>query len=135
MKISEIKIQDEYITCDVKDKISDKLREIMKNKDKRINYIIVTELDKPVGIIGFRDIVLRLLNEKRKIGDILAEEIMASPVVTTKKDKNINEVFNLMSSMGFRSLPVVDDDEKLIGCISINDLMNAIGVDKNDKKV
>lgn len=129
MKISEFKINDEYTTCGKDERLFDMIKKISGNmdSDRRINHIVVTENKKPIGVISFRDIVLRLMNEKRAIGDIKVEEIMTTPVVTAKLDKNAKEIFNLMGAMGFRSLPVVDDKENLVGCITINDLAEKLG--------
>ena len=128
MKISEFSIHDEYISCNKNEKILDILKKVRENKEpnKKINYIVVIDDKKPVGIISFRDIVLRLVGEKKVIGDIKAEDVMTTPVMTTKLSRDAKEIFNLMVQMGFRSLPVVDDKENLMGCITINDLAEKI---------
>jgi CBS domain-containing protein len=92
-----------------------------------MTYIIVTENKKPIGIIGFRDIVMKLMGEKTAFGNIYAEKIMTSPIITVKKDRDAKEIYNLMIGMGFRSLPVVDNKENLVGCITINDLVEKFG--------
>ncbi len=123
MKIDEFEIRDEYITCEKNEKLFEILKRAKEDKNqKKMTYIIVTENKKPIGIIGFRDIVMKLMGEKTAFGNIYAEKIMTSPIITVKKDRDAKEIYNLMIGMGFRSLPVVDNKENLVGCITIGDL-------------
>jgi len=124
MRIDEFEIKDEYICCEKKDKIIDILKMIKEKKEeKKITYVIVVEDNKPIGIISFRDIVLKLMGKKTPLGDISANDVMTSPVMTVKNDKDAKEAQNLMIGMGLKSLPVVDDNENLVGCVTINDLV------------
>jgi CBS-domain-containing membrane protein len=52
-----------------------------------------------------------------------ARDIMASPVVTVRPDTHVKDAAVLLASHGFTALPVVDDDERLIGIVSEADLV------------
>jgi CBS domain-containing protein len=52
-----------------------------------------------------------------------AEDIMSKPVVTVLPETTVKEAAALLSSRGFTALPVVDDDDRLIGIITEADLM------------
>jgi len=59
-----------------------------------------------------------------------ARDIMKSPVITVKKDMRVTEVMDLMAKSNVSGVPVVDDDGKLIGMVTIRLLMN-IAIDGN----
>ncbi len=75
-----------------------------------------------------RDVLKHMLGDplpERKIGDIVAD-IMASTVVTIKPDANIAEAARMMDEKKIRRLPVVDDENVLVGIISRADILKAI---------
>ncbi len=49
--------------------------------------------------------------------------IMSSPVFTIKKDATVREAAKVMAAHRVSGLPVVDDDERVIGIISESDLV------------
>ncbi len=126
MQVGEIPKSDEFVLCEKEDNILDILEKVKKVKTgknpQRVNFILVVDDKKPVGIISYKDIVLKLMNEKKPLGKINAEDVMNSPVMTTKKDRDAKKVLGYMMNMGFRCLPVIDNDGKLVSCISVNDI-------------
>lgn len=50
--------------------------------------------------------------------------IMTSPVITAKKDMVLTEVIKLLLQHRISGVPVVDDDNNLIGIISEHDIIN-----------
>lgn len=48
---------------------------------------------------------------------------MTAPVVTVTPDTAVKDAANLLVSRGFTALPVVDDDERLIGIVTEADLI------------
>ncbi len=137
MLVDNIPKCDEYIVCDKKDRIVDVLKEVKRkgSAKKKINYVIPLENKKPIGIISFRDVALKLMNEKRPLGEIRAEDVMSTPIVTVNKDRDAEDTLKLMVKMGFRSLPVVDQKGELRGCVSLSDLsQNLVKSKKKGKK-
>lgn len=53
---------------------------------------------------------------------MLVERIMTSPVRTLNPENTIEEALNMMSRFSFRHIPIVDDDEKLVGIVSDRDI-------------
>ena len=56
---------------------------------------------------------------------MLIGERMTKPVITIKPDLPVPEALNLMRIEKVRRFPVVDSNNKLVGIVSINDLLNA----------
>jgi CBS domain-containing protein len=54
---------------------------------------------------------------------ITAKDVMNPWVVTTTKDTSISEAIELMLEHRISGLPVVDDDQKLVGIITEKDLL------------
>ena len=79
----------------------------------------------------FKDILRHILGEplpRRKNGDRdIVEEIMTSPAITTKPDADIKEVATILDKRRIKRLPVVDNNNKLIGIISRADIVRFMG--------
>lgn len=76
----------------------------------------------------FKDLLKHMLGEpltERKSGDIVAD-LMASPAVTIKPDATIAEAAQIMDEKRIRRLPVVDDDDRLVGIVSRPDILKAV---------
>ena len=88
---------------------------IAKGKDE-IMYIHVT--DKENKLLGVID-VKELLQADNKA---LLKEIMNKNVITLKKESSIGEATKMFSRYGFRSLPVTDNDNKIVGVVRHRDV-------------
>jgi len=58
----------------------------------------------------------------------LARDVMTSPAVTVRWDASVLEAAALMEEKNIRRLPVVDEDEVLIGIISDGDVREALSI-------
>ena len=57
---------------------------------------------------------------------MLVKDIMNTNVRTTRPDSSINDVAIVMCFNKISGLPVIDDDEKIVGIISEKDILNGI---------
>lgn len=121
MKVMDCKIKDEYVTCDVNDNIVEISKKMGQNK--RFNHVLVLKQGKLVGVISIRDIVERVIAREEDPFRVLAGNIMTSPVTTILGSKDVQEAAKMMTSMNFLSLPVVDENEHLLGVVSIYDII------------
>ncbi len=53
----------------------------------------------------------------------LAQDIMSAPVITLSPDAPLTEAWALMSKKGFRHVPLVSDQGRLVGILSDRDLL------------
>lgn len=77
----------------------------------------------------FKDILRHVLGEplpERKSGN-KAGDVMTSPAITTKPETDIREVARILDERRIKRLPVVDDEDKLVGIISRADIVRVIG--------
>ncbi|WP_169823893.1 CBS domain-containing protein [Bacillus marinisedimentorum] len=93
---------------------------IMKEID--VGVVPVVDQDQVVkGVVTDRDIVVAGLAEKGS-ADFAAEEVMTTNPETCPPDTDVNDAFRLMSDEQIRRLPVTDQNNKLVGIVSIGDL-------------
>jgi acetoin utilization protein AcuB len=59
----------------------------------------------------------------QQISAALAQEIMSTPVITLPAEAPLNDAWALMNKKGFRHLPIVSDQGRLVGIISDRDLL------------
>jgi CBS domain-containing protein len=52
-----------------------------------------------------------------------ARDVMSGPVITVTGEKTVKYAAHLLASHGFTALPVVDDDDRLIGIVTEADLL------------
>ena len=89
---------------------------------ENIGAIVVLEQEKVVGILSERDIV-RGFTQKKSVRNTQAQELMTKNVFTCGIEDNNEDLLNLMVTKHFRHLPVINNKEKLIGVVSIGDLV------------
>lgn len=93
--------------------------------EKNIGALVVIEEEKIVGIITERDYARKIVLMARSSKDTRVREIMSSSVMQVRPDQRSVECMALMTEHRLRHLPVVDND-KLIGVVSIGDLVKDI---------
>lgn len=80
---------------------------------------------RPCGIVTDRDLAVRILagsdGEEKTLHDI-----ESLPLVTCRADATVDELIAMMLGSGVRRVPIVDDDEALIGIVCMDDVMSAL---------
>jgi CBS domain-containing protein len=94
-------------------------------KDKMVGSLVVLDGDKPVGIITDRDIALRVIGEGRG-PETLVEEVMTRDPITVNENASFFELTKLFRDHAVRRLIVVNDEGKLVGLISIDDVFELL---------
>ena len=84
-------------------------------------YILLStptsEGKKPVGMITERDILNRVVRNRRDPERIPAEKIMSTPVITIDRDKTLLEALKVMKAKEIRRLVVIEEG-RLVGVLS-----------------
>ncbi len=104
------------------DKVVDAVSIMSKN-----NYgsIIVTNDNNEVeGIVTERDLMIRLLHEKKDPNTTTMADIMTREVKVAREDDDIIDWLRIMSNERFRHLPIVDQDNKLVSMMSQGDFVS-----------
>lgn len=101
--------------------------EILSDYQANSSYALVMDGSKLLGILTERDIV-RLTAEEVNFDTIKIAEVMTQPVVTLPK-QNLKDIFAplfLFRRYRIRHLPIVDEDDNLIGVISPETIRQAM---------
>jgi len=93
--------------------------------DKRIGALLVVSERRLIGIITERDYARKVILHGRSSRDTQVRDIMTNSLITVTPDHTVDECMRLVTEHRIRHLPVLDDD-KLVGLISIGDLVNSI---------
>ena len=78
-----------------------------------------------------RDLALRIVAEGRDAKSTKVETVMTRSVVTCLADDDLQKALDAMAEHRFRRIPVVDNDNKVVGIIAQADV--ATRVDRPDK--
>jgi CBS domain-containing protein len=79
--------------------------------------------ERPIGIITDRDIVVEVVAAGLTPEALLVSEIIQRPIVTIRDGATFTDVVREMSINGVRRLPVVDEEQALVGIASLDDML------------
>jgi CBS domain-containing protein len=85
--------------------------------------VVLNDSREPIGIITDRDLVERVLSPCTDPQSTPVSEIMTPSPKTISEDDSIEAALTLMRSGRFRRLPVVDRDGKLVGLLTLDDIL------------
>ncbi len=97
--------------------------------EKEVGALVVMDDQTLVGIISERDYARKVVLLGRTSPNTLVKEIMTTHVAYTHLEQSVEECMAIMTDKRIRHLPVIDDG-KLVGIISIGDLVKAIITDQ-----
>jgi CBS domain-containing protein len=76
-----------------------------------------------VGVITDRDICIALATRQATSGSLSVRDVLRPDVQTCSADDDVRDALRLLKNRRVRRLPVVDRQGRLIGIISLNDLV------------
>ena len=91
-------------------------------RDEDIGSVPVAQGNELLGMITDRDIVIRAVADGDGLDQRTAADVMTSGVQCCREDQNVGDVLKDMGDQQIRRLPVVDDEKRLVGIVSIGDL-------------
>ena len=100
-----------------------KLAKTMLEKD--IGAIPVGENDRLVGMVTDRDITLRAVALGKDISKLKARDVMSKGIFWCRDSEDVEEAAHMMESKKVRRLPVIDENKRMVGIISIGDISQA----------
>lgn len=89
-----------------------------------IGAVAVLDGNKVLGIFSERDVMLRVVLEKRDPERTRISEVMTSPVVTITRDCTVDDALKMMLEKHIRHLPVVNSDGSVAAMLSIRNLLH-----------
>jgi CBS domain-containing protein len=95
-------------------------------KRHEIGSVIIVEDEKSKkarGIITERDVIHKVISKGKDPYDTPVENVMSKPLRVIKADTNIEEAAQAMRDNKIKRLPVVNEENELVGIISEGDIM------------
>jgi CBS domain-containing protein len=99
---------------------------------KGIGAVLVIEQGRLLGIVSAKDYGTRVVLQGKNGKDVLAREIMTSPVVTVGPDVKIEDGMQIMVTKKIRHLPILENGE-LVGVVTLADLVRVVLADQEHK--
>jgi CBS domain-containing protein len=92
--------------------------------EKNIGALVAVENGEVIGVLSERDYSRKVVLQGRTSRDTLVGEILSRPAVTVRRKDSIEKCMQLMTSHRIRHLPVVTEDNRPIGLVSMGDMVN-----------
>ncbi|UUV21814.1 CBS domain-containing protein [Paenimyroides aestuarii] len=102
-------------------------------KKHGIRHIPVVEGKKIVGVLSYSDLLKISYADVTETEDAVETvvydmftiaQVMAKTPLTVSADTTVKEVVEILAKETFHSLPVVENDEELVGIVTTTDLLN-----------
>ena len=110
-----------HVTVDTS--VADAIRAML---DRRVGAVaVVDENQRVAGIFTERDVLRRVALSDRNPAEIPVREVMTTPVEMATLDTTPGEALRTMIDYHYRHLPIVDDEGRLLGMLSIRHVLEA----------
>lgn len=103
-----------FVTLDANTTVEQTLR-MMHEKD--IAWVMITENDRLAGILSERDVLYKIADQFDQLRDKPIREVMTPDPVFVYETDSPAKALNMMEIGGFRHLPILDLDEKIVGVL------------------
>lgn len=90
-----------------------------------VGALLVMEGARLAGIFSERDYARKIILQGKSSRETKVREIMTDKVFCAKPELTVDEAMAIMSQKHIRHLPVMTDDNNLLGIVSIGDLVKA----------
>ncbi|MEE9598204.1 MAG: CBS domain-containing protein [Acidiferrobacterales bacterium] len=80
----------------------------------------------PIGILTDRDIVIEVIAEGVDLSSVAIGDVMSFKLLTAREEDDTFDTIKAMQTKGVRRLPVVDKQGRLVGIVTIDDLIDLL---------
>ena len=100
---------------------------------RNVGTLMVLDNDsRPVGILTDRDLAIRVVGKGLDSLGTMVRDVMSKAPECVREDTPIETALSYMRAGPFRRLPVVDDDGKLLGLVSLDDVLDLLSEEFNE---
>jgi len=91
-------------------------------RDEDIGSIPIGENDRLVGMVTDRDIVCKGVANGKDVSALTARDVMTGPIVYCRAEEDIGDAARIMEEHEIRRLPVIDENKRMVGMLSMGDI-------------
>lgn len=102
--------------------------------EKNIGALMVLDSSRNIqGIVTERDIMRRCYHSQTNVKGLAVKDVMTprEKLIVARADDDINDLMGAMTQNRVRHIPVVDEHDKVVGMVSIGDIIKAMLKDKD----
>lgn len=96
-----------------------------KMKKHDVGAIPIGESDRLIGMVTDRDIACRGFGNSRDPATLTARDVMTKGIVYCTEGEDLDDAVRVMEQKQIRRLPVLDDDKRMVGMLSLGDVSHA----------
>jgi CBS domain-containing protein len=102
-------------------------------KDRQVGTLLIQDAEsRPIGIITDRDLAVRVVGEALDPTQTTVAEVMTKSPESVREETPIESALSRMRSGPYRRLPVVDANGKLVGLVSLDDILDLLAEEFNE---
>ncbi|MBI3862882.1 MAG: CBS domain-containing protein [Planctomycetia bacterium] len=90
------------------------------------SLVVINKACEPVGMVTDRDLTVRVLADGLDAVQTRISEVMTRHPKTVREETPIEEALRLMRAGAFRRLPVVGQSGKLVGLVTLDDVLDLL---------
>ena len=128
MKVSDICTRTVVTVTELEDLMA--AAQLMRNK--HIGYLVVVEprvadgTATPVGVVTDRDLVVKVIARDADVRSLRVGDVMTRQPVLAMEDSSVSVALHYMREIGVRRLPVVNRAGRLVGVLSLDDVLDGL---------
>ncbi|KAA9006703.1 CBS domain-containing protein [Histidinibacterium aquaticum] len=93
-----------------------------------IGAVPIGKDDKLIGMITDRDLALRVVAKGLDVERTTAADVMSKGIVYCQTEETVEDAIHLMDQKKIRRLPVLDENKRLVGILSLGDVAHSAGL-------
>jgi len=94
-------------------------------RDLDIGAIPVGENDRLIGMVTDRDIACRAVANGADLGTLTARDVMSKGIFYCRDSEELEDALRIMEQKQVRRLPVINDQKRMVGILSLGDIAEA----------
>ena len=118
VRIEDIMVRD-VLTVDAQSSVFDAT---VKMNDGNVGCVVVVSDGEAVGILTERDILRKIVVEKRDAEKTRVGDVMSAPLITGKPDMSMEDAIKVMVLNRVKKLPILEDG-RLVGIVTLFDIV------------
>ncbi|RKH05133.1 CBS domain-containing protein [Corallococcus sp. CA053C] len=93
-------------------------------RGRHVGALVVVEDElRPVGMLTDRDIVTRVVAERKDARAVPVSDVMSPRLAVAHVDDTLDQTLFAFKKLGVRRLPIVDELGRMVGLVSIDDVL------------
>lgn len=95
---------------------------VREMSSRNVGSVVVKQNGQLIGLLTERDVITRVVAAGRVPENTAVSDVMTRHPVTVSPRATVEQVMNLFTEKRCRQIPIVDEEDNLVGLISIGDV-------------